>query len=137
MFRMHRQAMLKTMAEKGVHPGEAFCLRLIGRNDGISQRDLADILHLSRPQVTKILQTLEKKGEVSRLPDEKDHRLTHVFLTTAGTSQEEELNATMDEYINKTMGAIPKADRLELARLLDELADRISERLHVEEEPER
>ena len=53
---VHKQLMAKTLAERGTHPGEAVCLRMLAQHDGMSQRDLADTLHLSRPRVTTMLQ---------------------------------------------------------------------------------
>jgi len=49
-LRLHRQLMVKTLAGHGTHPGQAVCLRLLATHDGITQRDLATALHLSRPR---------------------------------------------------------------------------------------
>ena len=53
-------------------------------NDGASQRELADVLHLARPTVTKMVQALERSGAVERRPAPGDQRLTRVYLTTSG-----------------------------------------------------
>jgi len=126
---VHRQLMMKTLAERGTHPGEAVCLSLLAQHDGMSQRDLADMLHLSRPRVTAMVQTLEKAGTVVRRPDEADQRLTCVYLTTEGQRLEEELRSLTVEFINRTIGAMTAADRGELERLLEELADNTSRAL--------
>lgn len=126
---VHRQLMVKTLAERGTHPGEAVCLRLLAQHDGMSQRDLADTLHLSRPRVTTMLQALEKAGTVVRRSDETDQRLTRVYLTTQGHRLEEELRSLMVEFINRTIGTMTVADRSELERLLEELADNTSRAL--------
>ena len=92
-FLLQRQLMEKALAAKGSHPGEAMCVRLLDEHEGMSQRDLADILHLSRPRVTAILQRLEKAGAVARRADEHDQRLTRVALTAEGRRLAEELRA--------------------------------------------
>ena len=119
--RMHMQLMMRTMAETGTHPGQAMCLRLLTVNDGISQRDLADVLHVARPTVTRMLQGMEKAGLVERRPDEADQRLTRVFLTGAGRAAEKQMGVAAAEYVNATIATLPEEDRRELARLLDEL----------------
>lgn len=129
VLHLHRQAMLKTLDEQGVRHGDAFCLRLLTKNEGISQCDLAEALHISRPQVTKIVQGLEKNGLVVRHVDEQDQRLTRVFLTPEGRHEERKFCSFLDEYINRTMGALPEADRRELERLCNELAKRVEELL--------
>ncbi|MHB8867679.1 MAG: MarR family winged helix-turn-helix transcriptional regulator [Thermoleophilia bacterium] len=132
---LQRQLVLKTLAAKGGHHGEAFCLRALSEKDGISQRDLATMLHLSRPRVTAMVQSLEAAGVVARRPDERDRRLTLVFLTPEGRRRERELHARWADHINQTIGILSEADRRELGRLLDEVSDHTSRILSAGEEP--
>ena len=125
-LRLHKQLMTRTLAAHGTHPGQATCLRLLAVHDGITQRDLADALHLARPTVSKMLQAMEKAGAVERRPDETDQRLTCVKLTAAGRALERDLRAVAADYVNETIGTLPEGDRRELARLLDDLAASIS-----------
>ncbi len=123
-IQLQRQLVMKTLALQGGHHGEAFCLRVLAENDGMSQRDLAAVLHLSRPRVTKLLQALEATGAVARRTDERDRRLTRVFLTADGRRREGELHARWADHVNMTIGVLSEADRRELGRLLDEVSDR-------------
>ena len=134
MLRLHRQAMLKMLAQKGYHHGEAICLPLLVANDGVSQRDLAAMLHVSRPQVTKIVQALEQKGVVARRNDEDDQRLTRVYVTIEGRRRELEMRSFWEGYLEQTIGSLSKADRAELQRLLGLLSARVSELLEDEEQ---
>ena len=134
---LQRQAMMKLLAEKGVHPGEPLCLHLLTKRDGTSQLDLADDVHLSRPRVTKIVQTLEKEGAVVRRADESDQRLTRVFLTSEGRRRAMDMHALMQRYVERIIAPFSAADRVELERLLSLLADGISRVLNEEEEPSR
>lgn len=126
---MQRQLMLKTMAEQGGNHGEAFCLRALVERDGTTQRDLAAMLHLSRPRVTKMLQSLEASGWVARRSDESDQRLTRVFITPEGRRRERELHAGWADHMNQTIGALSDGERETLARLLDKISDRTEEAL--------
>ena len=134
-IQLQRQVVLRTLSQEGGHHGEAFCLRALADNDGISQRDLASMLHLSRPRVTKMLQALEASGVVERRSDERDRRLTRVFLTPEGRHRERELHARWADHINQTIGSLSEKDRRELGRLLDELSDHTSRILSDGEEP--
>jgi len=125
-LRLHKQLMTRTLAAHGTHPGQAICLRLLAAHDGITQRDLADVLHLARPTVSKMLQAMEKAGVVERRPDETDQRLTCVKLTASGRILEQDLRAVAADYVNETIGTLPEGDRRELARLLEDLAASIS-----------
>lgn len=120
---LQRQLVLKTLAAKGGHHGEAFCLRALAENDGLSQRDLATMLHLSRPRVTKLLQAMETAGTIERRTDERDRRLTRVFVTEEGRRRERELHAGWADHVNQTIGVLSESDRRELGRLLNEISD--------------
>lgn len=136
-MRLHRQLMIKTLTARGANPGQAFCLRLLAAHEGISQRDLAEMLHLARPTVTRMLQAIEKSGMVERRPDAADQRLTRVYLTAAGRDRERAVSAVASDYVDQTIGTLPAADRRELTRLLGELAESLSRALAVTDEPVR
>jgi DNA-binding MarR family transcriptional regulator len=120
---LNRQLLGRMMAEHGGHPGAVGVLRVIAEREGITQRDLAGILHLARPTVTTMLQRLEQQGLVERWDDEADQRLTRIRLTEQGRSQSDMLQTSFTAYVDGTIGAMSEADRREFARLLGMLAD--------------
>ena len=125
-LRLHRQLMVAALAEIDTHPGQAICLRFLSANDGITQRDLADALHLARPTVSRMLQAMEKAGAIERRTDERDQRLTHVYLTARGRELEGELRSVLARYIGETIGSLSENDRRELERLLNAYGQTIS-----------
>ncbi|OFW57211.1 MAG: hypothetical protein A2133_06810 [Actinobacteria bacterium RBG_16_64_13] len=125
VIHLNRLVMLQTIAQRGVQFPEAMTLSLLCRHDGVSQRELADILHLSRPRVSMILRNLETSGAILRRVDETDRRVARVFLTDEGRKREREQRVIMGQYVDRTIGALPEADRRELERLLGDLADRV------------
>jgi DNA-binding MarR family transcriptional regulator len=132
VMHLNRLVMMRTITRKGIQPPEGFALTLLRDHDGASQSELAAVLHLSPPRVSTILSSLEEGGAVVRRPDESDRRLTRVFLTPEGRRREEDDRAVLEDYVNRTIGALTEADRLELERLLGELADRTREVLREE-----
>jgi DNA-binding MarR family transcriptional regulator len=120
---LSKQYLGRIMAEKGGHPGAAGVLRVLSAHDGITQRDLAEMLHLSRPTVTTMLQRLEQNGLLERWDDETDQRLTRIRLTDKGRAQAQEFQQSFAAYIRATTGTMSETDRRELARLLGVLAD--------------
>jgi DNA-binding MarR family transcriptional regulator len=125
--KLHFKNMMATMAGGRTHPGQAMCLRLLEANDGASQRDMARMLRVAPPTVSKMLTTMEKAGLVERKPDEADQRLTRVYLTAAGRERSDEMGAAVGEYVNATFATLTERERRDLARLLDKLGARISE----------
>ncbi|NLE74910.1 MAG: MarR family transcriptional regulator [Actinobacteria bacterium] len=121
-FLLHQRLMEKALADSGSQPAEAMCLCALASHDGISQRDLADRLHLSRPRVTQVLQELERGDLVIRQVDDIDQRLTRVHLSHEGRHRSRELHRVFKELLDRTIGEMPAAERAELTRLLDSLA---------------
>lgn len=127
VMHLHRLATGKLLAEGGAQHAEAFTLPLLVMREGISQRELGDVLHVSPPRISMILRELEASGSVVRRPDETDRRVTRVFLTPGGRRRELEQRSLLRDYVDRTLGALSEPDRLELERLLGELADRTME----------
>lgn len=123
VMHLNRQLIGRMMGTGGGHPGAAGVLRVLCAHEGISQRDLAEKLHLSRPTVTGMLQRMEQHGLIERWDDEADQRLTRLRLTPAGRAQAEESGELFGRYVDDTIGSLSEEDRHELARLMAILAD--------------
>ncbi|MDF2923423.1 MAG: hypothetical protein K0R57_2337 [Paenibacillaceae bacterium] len=65
-------------------PEQWFILNKLALRSPQSQTELGESIMDDRPNMTRILLTLEKKGWVARRTDEKDRRKTEVQLTDAG-----------------------------------------------------
>ena len=124
--RLHFKHMVASMAGSRTHHGQAMCLRLLSVDDGASQRDIARVLHVAPPTVSKMLTAMERAGLVERRPDAADQRLTRVFLTAAGREREREMGIAVGEYVNATFATLPADERRELVRLLEKLRDSIA-----------
>lgn len=131
----HRQLMFTTMSEVGIPPAQAFCLKEVAHNDGITQRDLADALSISRPTLTVMLQKLEKAGLVERRADREDQRFIRIHLTAAGHTAHQAMHAAMADVVARTVGSLNDDDQSELLRLLDRLSENISAAMRSEDRP--
>ena len=81
---LNRRLMTHMLAGDQIHPAQASCLWVLSSNDGVSQTDLADLLRVSRPTITVMLQKMEAAGMVERRPDELDQRKIRIYLTEDG-----------------------------------------------------
>jgi len=77
------------MAEIGIHCGQGIALRQLWRTDGVTQSELAHSLHIAPATVTIALQRMEKIGLIDRRSDQRDQRVSRVFLTYRGRSLRE------------------------------------------------
>ena len=128
-MRFHSQLLFKLTSEKGIYPGQAVCLWFINQNPGISQRDLAEKMHVAPPTVTLMLQKLEKAGLVIRKEDERDQRLSHTYLTNAGIDILNVLNGILSEIINTSLENLSHDEQCNLIRSLDIINSNIERKL--------
>ncbi len=122
---LHRRLLMSTFAEEQMHPAQAGCLQALAHRDGLSQSDLAEMLHVSRPTVTTMLQRMESGGTIERRPDETDSRVTRVYLTEAGRALADRMHAGFADMLNVSIGSLPDADKREFARILGALNENV------------
>lgn len=72
------------MQELGIYPGQIPVLGLLAYKDGLSQREIAEHLRIKPPTVNVTVQRLEKAGFLYREADEKDQRISRIYLTEKG-----------------------------------------------------
>lgn len=91
--RLLRAHLLRRIRELGleVTPEQWFILNKLHAKDGQSQSDLGDEIFADRPNVTRMIDAMERQGWVVRRPDEADGRRKLVFLTKAGRAAAERI----------------------------------------------
>lgn len=73
-------------------------IRILGQSETpLCQKDIQDALHVTNPTVTGLLNRMEKKGFIKRVPDAKDHRVNVIALT----HKAEKVNQMIVEYFKK------------------------------------
>lgn len=133
----HRQLMSRKMTFHGIPPAQMFCLREVAHNTGITQRDLAEKLSVSRPTLTVMLHKMEKSGLVERRADETDQRFTRIYIAGDGASLHDEMHGVLSEVVAEMVGPLSEPDRVELARLLKLLGDNMTAALETPEKADR
>ncbi len=95
---MHRSRHRIMPPIEGLNRGQIRLLFLISKNDGIIQRDLAEMMDIRPSSLTEMLSNLEEHSFIIRKSDEKDRRVMHVYLTDAGRNAIDGLTRLMINY---------------------------------------
>lgn len=74
-------------------PPQAFMLRLVLDQPGLSQRELADAMTIARPTATRVLDGLEARRLIQRRAGEADGREQRIHPTAAAEAIRAGLNA--------------------------------------------
>lgn len=77
---------IDTFHENGIELSKEqwIVLRRLHDEDGIIQNNLAFITNRSKTSLTRLIQTMEKKGLIFRTSSKKDKRINHVHLSELG-----------------------------------------------------
>jgi DNA-binding MarR family transcriptional regulator len=59
-------------------------IRHLGEEDGLSQREIGEKAFKDKPNITRIIDALEKKHLIFRQPDPRDRRKYCIYLTKEG-----------------------------------------------------
>jgi MarR family transcriptional regulator, organic hydroperoxide resistance regulator len=86
---------------------------------GIAVRDLAQVLMVSRQNLTGVLARLESRGLVERTVDENDNRSRLIRLTPAGWQRWSEMQADIAAYYDEALRGLSNSDKIHTLHYLD------------------
>lgn len=98
---IHRHAigyLKKEMAPLGLHASHHFILFSLYRQDGISQDELSNHLHVDKATITRTIRKLINDGFVKREPDPLDQRRYCLYLTKRGLDARPKIKAILENW---------------------------------------
>jgi len=135
------RAWAPTMAAVGAATGPFFGdleittaqIRVLGQlkhHGRLSGRDLAASLGVTPGTVIPLIDRLEQRGYLRRVPDQADRRLTWLELTPAGQEFFSSLWQPAGQTVMQAIAQFTPADRKTLERLLGQIADHLESTAH-------
>nr|WP_315024516.1 MarR family transcriptional regulator [uncultured Aminipila sp.] len=118
---MHRSFHREGRGKGGIYHGQANLLLIILKNDGASQRDLAEQLDVRPSSMTEMLTKLEQSGMVLRKQDDKDQRVMRIYLTEEGKRAAEEIAESKDAFAESFFSALNEDEQEQLLILIEKL----------------
>ncbi len=112
---------LQRMAVYGLRPVDFSVLSLITHNAGITSRQLCAALNVLPPNLVGIINTLEKRGLISRRPHPRDRRAGGLHLTPAGEALMRDAEKTAVKLEAEATARLTAAERKTLMRLLQKV----------------
>ena len=93
----HRYRVSKAAASLGLYFGQPAIIEFISYNNGCTQKELADHLHVSPASVATTLKRMEKSGFVARIEDKGDTRKKRLTVTEKGVNALRDFRKVCDE----------------------------------------
>lgn len=88
---------------------------------------LADLLEVSTPTISGLIDRLVVKGLVARTPDQRDRRRVMLTLSDDGVAVLEQLDAVGRIQRNTLLRGLPEADVVHLHRIFSRLLEIVSQ----------
>lgn len=117
-FRSFSRALEVRTSPHGVSSGQWRFLRVLWREDGLTQRELSRRVGMREPTTVIALKSLERSGFVTRVKSEEDRRKVHVFLTDAARDLEAVLLPAVAEVNDIALNGLTKAEVAVLRKAL-------------------
>lgn len=120
-LRQHYTRTHALLDEIGLYGGQPPILHMLWENEGCTQTDLVENLHLAPATVTKMLQRMEQAGLVERRPDPVDQRITRVYLSPAGRAIRGDLQQREQQVGEEMLQDFRPEELAQLAEHLDRM----------------
>ena len=101
-------------------------LKATGRQEGLSQTELADYLDMEPIPVGRVIDRLEKTGYVERRADPGDRRRWRLYLTPKAHAIVDEMEVIANGLRDDALRGIPRADLEAYARVLIQLKENLA-----------
>ena len=106
------------LSRVGLHSGQESLLKALAADDGMSMSDLASILGVQPPTVTKMIGRLAAQDYVERRASKGDGRQAEVFLTERGRRAIDGIDKVWKRIEKTALDGIDDKDRKRLRKLL-------------------
>jgi DNA-binding MarR family transcriptional regulator len=122
----HRNQAGMVLAELGLHIGQEILLMYLWENDGLIQSELAELMEVEPPTLTKMLHRMEKAGLLERCKNQKDGRTCCIYLTEKGRSLQETVTKAWNELEKRILSDLTLEEQLLFRRLLLQVRTNLS-----------
>lgn len=114
--------------ESHLHDGQGMLLRILERHDGITQKDLAEMLQIRPPSLSELVSKLEGKGCIQKLTNEEDKRISNIKLTQKGHAVIKQVREERADMSKEFFSALSEDEQKQLLELLTKINSNLTEK---------
>jgi DNA-binding MarR family transcriptional regulator len=118
-----RRLSRETLAPWDITPSQSRAIGVLRRHGTMRLSELSEHLRIVARSTTEVVDGLQERGLVERLPDPHDRRATLVRLTPAGNDVATAIRAARHAEAEGFFSGLSDTDRTQLARILRTLRD--------------
>ena len=120
------RAVARELETHDLTPAQYNALRILrgAGPEALTCGEIGERLVSPGPDVTRLLDRLEKQGLIQRLRDEQDRRVVRARITERGNALLEELDRPVDRVLRDLLGPLGEGDLRRLVDLLERTRER-------------
>ena len=123
-----KQIISHEVSEDCIGPGQYHFLHIISVNEGISQKELVEMMRIHKANVTRGILRLEKNGFIRREHSSRDSRIINLFLTDKGASVIPRLKKARCRITEICTENLTEGETEQLFVLLEKVKDSVSKK---------
>lgn len=116
----------RRLAPWGIHSGQGSILMALDLLGPCSQKELADFRQVSPATISVMLDRMESKNLIARIPSEEGGKRNQISLTPQGRDICAQLSGHMDESGEQVFAGLSAADREAARRIFRTVAANLS-----------
>lgn len=133
VVRLNFKRAYELLTKIDIHPGQQHLLMHLAEDDGQSLKELTKKLEIKPATVTVMVQRMEKSGLVVKKPDEKDQRVSRIFITAKGHDICKKIEKIIEQMERECFEGFTVEEKIIFRRLLLQMRNNIEEKMKQEE----
>ena len=106
----------------------------LSRCESATQSELVGITRMKAPTISVALKNMENEGLVTRVADEKDQRVTHVFITDKGRRVDGENLSRLQDVAAVMMDGVTDEEASAMMATLFKMRENLAKELNISNE---
>lgn len=116
-----KNQLFQRFKEDDITPEQWSVLTCLWQQEGVSPKELADLIYKDKPNTNRILEKLQAKGLILRKLHPTDRRAYQIYLTERGWAIKDKLIAKVTQLQDEVTAGMEQAQVEELKRLLNHI----------------
>lgn len=114
-------------ADKPRFCGYGHILDVLSKSDGLSQREIAEMLNIRPQSASEAVASMEAQGLVVKRTNEQDKRSSLIFITQEGRQRQKDLRNERIENARRIFEPLTELEKETLLQLLNKAASALQE----------
>jgi DNA-binding MarR family transcriptional regulator len=125
VYRNIQMLLSSKLTDLDIKNGQYDFFLVISLQEGLSQKELSEHLHISKSTTAKAVKNLISKGYVKKQKDKKDGRMDHLYLTEAGKDKAPVVQEIFEEILNISARGLSQEEMTQLLFLMQKVLNNV------------